>query len=564
MRSQIGACLIFSVKMHLTCFLLMRHLPASHPRYVGRKRGQSTFINALLGRKDDLLAADGRVPNSGSLHDSGGRNLGFSKPFNFQQSAPHVACTLTIFQRVGKVCAHQNSLFLLLVATLVGCASSPKQDWNVGSLERGQTYIESRGAASGKARISRILPVDGKKESVRWGGVASALQNGTPIAPLASEKLAKFQEVLVREIKNTTNVLGFKLVGVNETAPDNQEASESGLILMILLQHERTTELKLSDEVKTSYELLGQLIFLDTKAAMQVTASYPLGVVVSDLGNANVSALIETALFSTRNADDGKPLGLVGQIMDFIQNEAVVPRALFPPVRVMPVEMAGLDNKFRISTLVGKKRSTNEVELGQEEVGRWSDELGRSLCSFLGANSGLPLNPFTSSGNTGRLTDDSTLSQAVALTMRTADNQMIMGKLTPPRYNIVMTINSLSCSEVEESAKRQTYQTTMNYGLESVIYLKNADTGKTVAAVGIRVDKGGKHLGLLAKRYQTLTEYKFRRKGAGEDVRIEEIKTNLRSFLDELLLQLAREIAFTEEDVLKNFEDFRKLIKRNA
>jgi hypothetical protein len=40
--------------------------------------------------------------------------------------------------------------------------------------------------------------------------------------------------------------------------------------------------------------------------------------------------------------------------------------------------------------------------------------------------------------------------------------------------------------------------------------------------------------------------------------------SNLRSFLEEALLQLSREIAYPEEDWLKRFEKFRSNIKRNS
>lgn len=467
-------------------------------------------------------------------------------------------------KEVGIGCIVNRLCYLPILLFLAGCATTTKHDWSVGPTERGQTFLESKGAQAGKERLAKTAVIIQNREDVRWGGVAVVTENGQALAPMAGAKLEEFQNNLIRSLKGAVNIPGFNLLGLGDALTDNERLSKAPITFMVVIQHERMTTTPVLDTQKVRFDVIGQMIFLDNKSAMQLTAAYPVAVGVEDLGNPDPSELIRMALHTDKKAPDGKAISLVGQVMELLSNEAISPRAVFPPISVLPVMVGSGQVELNIGMFSGSKLQVDKATVPQDVAARWPDELGRTFATFLGANTGLPLNPYTTAGGATALKDDTVLSIASSFTMRQADNQQTYSKLTPPRYLLSVEFLSLTCMESDDKAKRKTFQTSVNYGFDVVVSLKNADTGKEVDRVAIKLEHGGKNLGALARKYGGISEFVLKRQQSDGPVDPEVIKVNLRPFLDEFMLQLAREVAYPEEDLLKRFEKFRALIKRNA
>ena len=456
-----------------------------------------------------------------------------------------------------------TSPFFVALLISTGCATAPKHDWTVKEINRGQTFMESKGAEAGKARLVKnsIATQNQNREFIRWGGVAVVLQDGQSAASEAGSHLQRFQDELVERLQKNTEYPGFKLVGLSAGLQDNQQAAAAPLILMVVLQNERVTITPLSVGKKVEYQVTGHVLFLDSKSAMQTTAAYPVAVTTVDLGETPISGLVNEALFSEKKASDGKSIGLIGQVADMLAEKAIVPRAVFPPVSVQRFSLQNNGGFLEKSLYLENKLQKQLSDMSESTASAWADELAGSLTVYLGANTGLPLNPYVAGGSEQKFTSDSVLSQAASLTMRTVDNQQMNSKLTAPRHVLNMSFSKFYLTESSDSSKRKTFQTTVNYGFDAVISLKNADTGKEVDRVVLKVGEGGKGLGPQAKKQGQIGEFVLK-KDQLQNIQLH--FSNLRSFLEEALLQLSREIAYPEEDWLKRFEKFRSNIKRNS
>lgn len=448
----------------------------------------------------------------------------------------------------------------LLIAT--GCASAPKHDWTVKEINRGQAFMESKGAEAGKARLVKnsITTQNRNREFIRWGGVAVVLQDGQSAASEAGSHLQRFQDELVERLQKNTEYPGFKLVGLSADLQDNQQAVAAPLILMVVLQNERVIITPLTVGKKVEYRITGHVLFLDSKSAMQTTAAYPVAVTTVDLGETPISDLVNEALFSKKKASDGKSIGLIGQVADMLAEKAIVPRAVFPPVSVQRFSLQNNGGFLEKSLYVENILQKHLSDMSESMASAWADELAGALTVYLGANTGLPLNPYVA-GGPEQFTSNSVLSQAASLTMRTVDNQQMNSKLTAPRHVLSVSFSKLYLTESSDPSKRKTFQTAVNYGFDAVISLKNADTGKEVDRVVLKVTEGGRGLGPLAKKYVELGVFVLK-KDQLQNIQLH--FSNLRSFLEEALLQLSREIAYPEEDLLKRFEKFRSNIKNNS
>jgi len=437
-----------------------------------------------------------------------------------------------------------------------GCASAPKNDWSGKTTERSSQIVNSIGGNSAKNRMekSRMLQT---LERVTWGGVAAIEQGGKNLAPVASANLTAIQDELVKRLTQKSVFSNLEIVGL----PGRAETEVTSLQMHVVLQHESTTSTVIGDLKKTSYHLFGQIVFFDTRAAMQVTAAYPISLITAELGEVTAEKLANFCIFNQKKARDGKPLGFIEQIIFLLENEAIIPRAVLPPVAVLPVDLQPLNGKLNISVYNKSLLDHSVLEIPSNNVLTWPDQMGRNLSALLGANTGLPINPYVGNNTNDQFSSLSVLSQAAALTMRTAENQQILGKISPPRYFLELQLQRITREESSDVQKRRTFQTALNYGAEICISLKNADSGKLSEQVVLKLAGEGRNLGRLAARYRAISEFNVLKNKISDP---QELFMNFSIYMDELLLQLAREIAFPEEDILKRFEKFRALMKRNA
>ena len=290
---------------------------------------------------------------------------------------------------------------------------------------------------------------------------------------------------------------------------------------------------------------------------MQVTAAYPIGVVEADLFTGDLTddhkaRLASEALSGTRRTAEGKALSLCDQVVDLIEQDAVVPRSLFPPVAVARVELGDGLSRGDVS---GKG-----IALDASRVQAWGDILASAFSSYLGANSGFPVNPYT--GGAMAIGSDSTLSAAAQITMRRTDNQQLNATLRKPTYIFKLRITQLHATESKDS--KQTFLAVMDYGFSGSLTVLDADRGSQVLVLPIDIPgrSGGGIPSKLARKYKEITAVNVRRdRLASGDVDHAEY---WRGRIEEFLLQLAREITFPEEDLGKRFDPVRQKVRRNA
>ena len=453
---------------------------------------------------------------------------------------------------------------LPVLLALAGCVTAPKMDTNVKTdIQHGQTYLDSQGASASKERMAKNLSdtVLKRREQVAWGGVTFFGSGDLALSmPRCTTNVAaKFQAALVAKL-GTANPRMFELKYLGRGLGDNMQSDAAIIMVAALIQDEVSTRRDpiIDGNTRVELSISGQVLFVDSKAAMQVIAAYPVGVVQFDsvAGSATpelLASMAKEALMGTKRLPDGKAASLCDQIVDLLDHEATVPRSLYPPAAVSRVELS--------PTISEANGPRGLVQLGQDTTKTWPDTFAAIFSTYLGANSGFPMNPYMPSGEL-KISSDRVLSAAANITMRSADNQQLNAKLRPPKLLFKLKVDSL-CASLNPK-KSKTFMKVVNYGFNGSVTVVSPDTGTEVLSIPIEFppkNAGGLPAKLVLK-YEELASVKFTAEEfQGDSINHAEI---WRDRIDIFLGQLAREIAFREEDHANRFEIIRTQIKKNA
>ena len=452
-------------------------------------------------------------------------------------------------------------MFLLLVGGCVTSAEMKTSDsyMSKSNLRTGSTYLDSKAVAASQERMANAIAVPAVKDRVFWGGVTIAQPGNTATKnmPFCSNPtvLKKFEESLSEELKKITPPL-FELrnIGVGPATMDNWKG-EDGLIMIVSLTSENsscTPDPIVKDEFRVELKITGQLLFLDAKKDMQVTASYPLGVVQMDVipGIATESDYLELAreaLVSDDRADDKKALSLRDQITDQLKGKTIVPRGVRAPVAVGKVTFDG--------ACCSASLPEGTVDIGGPILDRWTEQFGFTFANYLGIGNGLAVNPYGSTTNTA----NTVVSVAASLTMRTVDNKQVNAKLGAPRLVFFLNFDRLHAAQNAESDR---YTKILDYGFRGSVRVVNSDLGgREVLSLGFDLPPGKstKLPKQLIEKYSAISETRFLRKVFGDG----QVDNQYwwQEAIDGFLLQLSREIAFDEEDLGHRFQKLREQLK---
>ena len=461
-----------------------------------------------------------------------------------------------------------SSMCLGLLCIVAGCVSAPELKsteyyTSRNTLQAGSTYLESKGVARSQAHMVQSAPSPKVRDRVFWGGVAIAGPDITRNArlPICSDDilLKKFETALTEKLRGLTCPLfDLQNIGAGPANSDNWKDLD-GLIMMVALSGEDTfcqpsPTINGQESYRAKLKITGQLLFLDAKGKLQVTASFPigvsqLGIYKTQPGSQQFSGLAEDALLSERRAQDNKPISLRDQIIDQLAGTTVVPRAFRDPIAVGGVRF--LQSCLEGGNSVGGRCPT------QEQLEKWASKFGNSFANYLGTGNGLAVNPYGS----GTVAENKLANVASSLTLRTTDSKMQNATLAPPRLVFEVAINQLSRSENPSSGQ---YTLVYDYGFGGNLKVLNPDTGGAeVLSLPIQVPapKGAKLPKGLTDKYASIAANKILRETV-EGGQVDHSYLWQQS-VDSYLLQLAREIAFEEEDIGKRFGGLREQLKRS-
>lgn len=476
---------------------------------------------------------------------------------------PNVACKTNADGIVAAIQRWFGMAALVIVGGFMfgGCATPPR----LASApdEKGQTFGESKGVQAGLARTTETLSVSqsARKERIAWGGVSLfQIADRTNAMPISSALLKDLQESLVQSLSQA-KFQNFELVGLGKGIADNWSEA---LVMSVVLSYERIYSYPSLGKNKVHAEVSGEILFVDTKAQMQVTASYPIGSVIYDfvdgaLDQEKIYFLVKQALIGKRKLADGKSTSLEGQVIQQLEGGAIAPRALRAPIAIESIEFAP---KFSNALVLGKP-----FDLLEGQLVDWRDSWARTFCGFLAYGTGFPVNPYVGIG--GKITSEQSISRAAQMTMRRVDGQMQTLTIRKPVFNLVLKLDSLNADIAKDV--QGTPRLTEEYGLVNLSYgftgrlvAVNADTGKEIINIPLVVPGDRKSVGnsKLADKYLTVVSIPIRVKSLDENAI--DHSANWSGRMKSFLEQLAHEIAFPEEDLAKRYGVLRNSIQRNA
>jgi len=457
------------------------------------------------------------------------------------------------------------ALTLTLLACLVGCISTleTKRPNIDPSATTASTYLASKGVTNAQDRIEAQLAESSQKrrERVFWGGVAitGGAEGPEKNLPLcANPSLLHEFEQSVGEKLRSVNPAHFDLqnTGAGPARADNWKDQDALVMMLVLSSENRFCQSSSSvDNYRAGVQVLGQLLFFDTSKNMQVTASYPAGVVQGGFysttpSDADFAALAKDALMSADRTAGGKALSLRDQFLDQLAGRTLVPRAWRPPVAVGAVSFAAPCQKTDVPG--------GTQELPETLLARWSQQLANAFANYLGTGSGLAVNPYTAGGELA-VAKDRALSAAATLTMRTTDRKMHNASLKPPRMLFNLRVASLSCSVSDRSVDSKHL---LNYGFRGELTVVNPDTGANLLSLPLQIPapKDSKLPRPLLEKYAKIAEVTVH---SVADTREVDHAFRWQEMIDHSLTQLAREIAFQEEDLGHRFSTVREELNRS-
>lgn len=455
-----------------------------------------------------------------------------------------------------------SALAIAGVLLLGGCASSG-QVGTSSFQEKSQTFDSSKGIQASRARSDAALSVgqSDRKERVMWGGVCLfQTEKSKNTVPVCESMAPSLQEALNKSLTEAIaagRLKSFDLTGLGTQVADNW-ISKDALVMVVALTFEQVYTYPSLGKTKVNADVSAEILFVDTKANMQITASYPLGVTVVDLTDGppddeRIKYLFKAALLGDRKTAEGKALTLEGQVIQTLEAGDAIPRALRAPVAVTAVEFGP---EAENAEVLGQPYSIQKTSLDL-----WSDSLARSFCNFLGYRTGFPVNPYL--GGAVKVSSEQSIGVVAQFTMRRVDGQAIGVTLRKPVFNITLKIDKLIAMEAA-LAESEYGLTKLAYGFQGHLKAVNVDTGKEVLTVPLQVPGDKKTAGnqKLSKLYEEIVTIPILTKNL-EGGAINH-SANWRNQLNVYIEQLAHEIAFQQDDVGKKFGILRESIQRNA
>jgi len=452
-----------------------------------------------------------------------------------------------------------------IFATLTGCVSTLDVKSPSTDLKSASSYLASKGVTNAQDRIEGQLAESSQKrrERVFWGGVAITGGNECPEKnlPLCANGslLHEFEQSVGEKLRSIKSAhFDLQNTGAGPARADNWKDQDALVMMLVLVSENRFCQPDSGTvgNYRAGIQIMGQLLFFDTSKNMQVTASYPLGVVQGGYystapGDADFAALAKDALMSADRTADGKALSLSEQFLDQLAGRTLVPRAWRQPVAVGAVSFAVTCQKANDP---GGAR-----ELSETLLARWSQQFANAFVNYLGTGSGLAVNPYTAGGELA-VAKDRVLSAAATLTMRTTDRKMHNASLKPPRMLFNLQVSSLSCSVSDRSTP---FQTILNYGFHGELTVVNPDTGANLLSLPVQIPapKDSQLPRQLLEKYAKIAAVTPPKAIADKG----ELDHAFwwQDMIDRSLTQLAREIAFEEEDLGHRFSTVREELKRS-
>jgi len=434
----------------------MAGLPACHAKQRDRHRYSSAVHHEVT---------DSDLPQQSSI--VGKRN----KPF--------LAYTMS---QISSLCAVKSGPAIALVGVvLCGCVGTGPDFKGVKTdTQKSASYLDSAGITNSQKRMAENMAesVQKRREQVSWGGVAvfGNKPEGEDL-PVSSKLSAEFQGALVEKLRSI-HPATFDLKNLGSGVADNLR-SQDALLLVVALAAEYPSHCpELFDRSKTRGEMTikGHLLFLDSKNGMQLVASYPIGVKLWNVFDqepspAEFSTLARTALMGSERLPDGGAVSFTDQVTALLARNAVVPRAIFPPIAVAPVT-------FSPDCSVANTPQ-GSVNIPPKTFARWSDEFALAFGNFLSTGSGFAVNPYLPGGSRV-IGSDRVLSAAGHITMRTVDNQQLNASLKAPTLTFKLEVTSLRSIRNEKQSTQ--VKEVVNYCISGRLLVVNADTGPQILA----------------------------------------------------------------------------------
>ena len=447
----------------------------------------------------------------------------------------------------------------LTSVVLGGCVAPAPDNRNLNAnTQKSASYLDSAGVTNSQKRISQNLAesMEKRREQVSWGGVAvfGNKAEGEDL-PISSKLVAEFQEALVKKLR-AIRPANLDLKNLGSGVADNLR-SQDALIMVVALQTEYSNHRPdpfLTGKIRGEMTIKGQLLFLDSKKDMKLVANYPVGITQREAFGgepslADFSKLATTALMGSERFPDGRPASLSDQVTDLLAGNAVVPRATFPPAEVSSVT-------FAPACLIANTPH-GPVNIPAETLARWSDEFALAFGSYIGTGSGFAVNPYLPGGGKD-ITPDRVLNAARRITMRTVDGQQRNVRLKSPTLIFKVEMTNLRSIRNEKNSNQKAE--CVNYCISGKLRVVNNDTGQLVQQVPLEwpPSPSQRLSAELIGKYMKQSEKRLFLGDSADHIDIWQTK------LDLFLKQLAREIAFPEEDLARRFENLRSQLKLNA
>ncbi len=431
-----------------------------------------------------------------------------------------------------------------------GCATGPIDLSGVAvQTEKKSNYLESVGITESNKRLaSKSGQV---RERVAWNGVAVF------VAGIESQDLpigsALKEELNTNLVERLTGIVP----GHFELDLMDSGSNVSPLKAVLALVSESAVTLTGSGTSTSDgmYSIFGDLLFLDSKDNMQVVSSYPVGCTVITnfalaASGAQFSELARIAMTGTNRLTDGSPLSICDQVIDLIAKDSVTPRGFQPPIQVSRLVFTNCE----IASV-----PQGIVNINPDSLIRWSDDFGYRFSGYLGTGSGLPVNPYLPEGKqtgeaAGVMERDRILGRSVQIAInRNGQNQLVAARLPKPRLLIQIEIHQLHAALNENESTM--FSKTVDYGMSGTLTVINPDfpeQRQLIQRVPIEfpASKKNKLPSELADKYAQLCHHYFTNDQFGGPIDHEQIWRNK---IDIFLMQLAREIAFSQEDIAQRF-----------
>ncbi len=449
------------------------------------------------------------------------------------------------------------------VFLIQGCAGP---DVNFGSVavssNASASYMDSNGIQKSSERIARkqqLIDVQtNRRERVFFGGV-SVFGNGLEAKdlPICSALRDDLQNELLGRLKNLTPA-NFEIANLGSGFNESLTSHDGLFMVLSLVGENAQTDKILQGKIRGQVSIFGQLMFLDAKRENQLVASYPLGIFESDLfdsppSHSQLTELAKMGMVGSKNSDPSKAVSICDQVEGLLKNQAVAPRAIFAPIEVSPITFSLASEEVQTPD--------GNIMISNDQLTKWSDELSARFSGYLGTGSGLAINPYLPGGERRMGNNRVTQYASRTFAMRRGNAGDILAKLPVPSLLINFEVTSMFVKL--DDKKSDAYTKIVDYCFTGILVAKRPLTGEVICELPIEFpvvhSKGLPRQ--LVKVYQGLVEKTYSTDMLSSHPNHGAI---LAEKLDLILNQIAREIAFPEEDIASRFGKLRGDVKLNA